>query len=72
MKLLRKKQPKELNGGAPNWFQLWHHEYFVPVDNRSKRTERWVTAIILIVLGSYFAGERYAPDAVEFVRSLFG
>ena len=72
MQLLRKKEPKELNGDTPVWFKIWHGKYFIPSDNRSRRTERWVTAIILIALGSLFTGRGYSPQVVEYIKSLFG
>ncbi len=67
-----KKKQKELDGKTPMWFKLWHSNHFKPVDSRSKRTEKWVAVIIIGIIGSYFAGDRYTPEVVEFVKSLFG
>ena len=72
MNILKKKTPKELNGETPVWFKLWHSEYFLPVDSRSKRTEKWVIAVILGIIAAYFAGAKFALEAMVFVRSLVG
>lgn len=71
MKLFKRKD-RNLNGNAPKYFKDWHREHFLPTEARSKRNEGWLRVILIGIVGSYFVGEKYAPELVETVRAFLG
>ena len=71
MKLL-KKDTRELDNKTPQWFKLWHAEYFKPSDARGKRNEKWLYFIITAIIGTSILGEKYVGEVVALLKSFLG
>ena len=60
----------ELDPKTPHWFKDWHTKYFVRVDDRTKRNERWIYIIITAIIASGIMANGHTEEVIGFLKSI--
>ena len=65
------KKETKLDDKTPHWFTDWHHRYFMPVHDRTKRNEKWIVIIITAIIASGLLSNGNTEPVVSLLKAFF-
>ena len=65
-----RKQPPELNGKTPQWFQDWHNQHYLPAMSRISTNRKLIWILLASSLAGAVTGDNV--DALDKIVYLLG